>query len=160
MSFTFTKKWDVVKNYTVGDIVIHNGNQYVARIQNTGESPPSSSWRKISRWLDNAQSFVAESDLVSGVPVATTGLGKIEQAVDNKPAIGVLVEDTDTGEKGDVVVTGYINNINWVWVPETPIWIDNGELTQTTPTDVLQQIGVAISPTAMLVNPQDIITLV
>ena len=160
MAFNFHKNWSITKPYLVGDTILHSGKQYVCATLNTGQEPPNVNfWRIITKWLDNTKAFAADVSIVAGTPVSVTAAGKIEPAA-TKDAIGVTVQDLEVGERGAVVVLGYIENSEWNWVEETPVLVDSATLTQDIPTTgSIQQIGIAVSPTAIIVNPQRTITL-
>ena len=159
MAFIFNKNWDVAKAYVVGDNVISVSKQYVCTASHTGETPPNASyWKQISKWLDNTKTFVASAAIPAGSPVSVTSNGKIEVSVSG-PTIGVTVQDLALDESGAVVVFGNVENGGWDWDEDLPVWVDEGDLTQVVPTTVLQQVGVAVSPTSILVNPQHSITL-
>lgn len=69
--------------------------------------------------------------------------------------VGISTGAAAAGAQVQVVESGVITEPSWAWTPALPIYVaPSGNLTQTPPSSgTLQQVAVALSATAILVQP-------
>lgn len=93
------------------------------------------------------------------IPVVTDTLGRAIKASNLNPAhigrvFGMTTSAALVGEAVNIVPIGMLENLTWTF-SEGPIFLGDGQLTQTAPTSgFLQIIGTALSATKISVNIQ------
>lgn len=88
--------------------------------------------------------------------------GKVELADKDNPihAFNIIGMSVSSGSEGSIILVqtgGTILNGNWTWNENMPLWLgNNGDITQTPPeTGFLMQIGIALSPSKILLEIQE-----
>lgn len=90
--------------------------------------------------------------------VTATGLLCDKTLADLNIYSGVTQSTVLSGVNALVVRAGILSNSAWTWVAGQAILIaDNGVLTQSSQTAPLKRIGVAVSSTAIALDPQPVI---
>lgn len=100
-----------------------------------------------------AVAYNADGLLIPADCTVFTSLGCLVGVIENSYSIGSQVE---------IRVSGNIDNPNWSWIPNAPIFFgQEGTFVQTLPVGAKysQVIGVALSPTKMFVSLQPAIVL-
>jgi hypothetical protein len=71
-------------------------------------------------------------------------------------AIGISQQAATVGNPLDVVLSGIMDDSNWAWIPDLPLYVGaDGALTQTPPSApsvFLLRVGVALTATTVLVS--------
>lgn len=123
----------------------------------TVEGPPGPEGASGSGGSDASLSFTAATALSGHKAVRAIGDGSVGYASADQVAQAGTVVGVTTGAAGignpiSVVAEGIVDEPSWSW-GAGPVWLGlNGALTQTIPqSGVLQRIGLALSPTRLLV---------
>lgn len=156
----WANSWNSTTAYSPGTTVYSSSNTYVCLVANTNSQPPSANWKKLSQAVqENGQLFVAGTSLTAGQPVIPAQDGTISLATTGTP-IGIVTKNLNSGDSGQVIFNGYVSNSAWNFTSDAPVFVDStGALVQTVPTDIIREIGIAVSATAMIVCIQKPITL-
>lgn len=154
--------WNNSRTYLPGVVAYLSGQAYRCNVVNTGETPPSAKWTALKLWQDNIQRFTAGMNIAAGQPVSPKLDGTIEVSSGTSSIpVGISNQDMAASDQGAVVICGYITIPSWSFIPNKPVFVEStGALTQTVPTDIIKEIGVAVSTNAMIVNPQKPISLI
>lgn len=85
----------------------------------------------------------------------------IQGQLGNDPFLGVSIAPATVGSETRVKQHGFLDNVNWSWVPNIAIFaLDNGVLTQTPPiSGTLSIIGFAVSGQKIFIRPEPTILL-
>lgn len=81
---------------------------------------------------------------------------------DTMPATVLTLSRIKNGQRGRTLFIGEINSNKWNWTPKQPLYVSTtpGEMTQTRPDstgDQVQVVGLALTETLILFNPNYII---
>lgn len=113
----------------------------------------------------SATIFTAGAALSGHMAVRAVGDGSVLYASADQPGqagtlVGVTTGAAASGAQVSVVADGPIDEPSWSWAPG-PVWLGlNGALTQGLPqSGILQRVGLALSPTRLLVAIQPPILL-
>lgn len=72
--------------------------------------------------------------------------------------IGISITQTNAGLDAQVCVLGIVENPNWDWIPNKPIYaFASGTLTQHLPPKNIRKIGMAITSKKIFVQPSEFI---
>jgi len=95
--------WSVATAYQIGDIVTYGGNQYVAKTNNTGETPSTSSanWDLLSEGFDWQSEWSNATSYKVGQVVSQRGYTYI--CIADSPSTSITVTSSDAG--GQIFVT-------------------------------------------------------
>lgn len=83
-----------------------------------------------------------------------------------RPAIGLAMEDMNTGEVRSYITRGFVTNeVDWDWSAYpagTPLFVGTtGELTPTAPINFsMQQVAIVVNPTTVFVNIRELVSFV
>lgn len=135
----------------------------------TTESPINSQFARAANFKLEAALF--EAEVMESIPkystVSLTGPRQISLAssTDVMEAVGIAMEDLNTGEVSTFIRGGLIteeNNWNWTEPAGTPVFVGpTGALTTAVPQSFsMQRAGTIVSPTQIFVNLEEMIILI
>ena len=80
----------------------------------------------------------------------------------SSPCIGISIAAVSSSQSISIKITGIMTEQSWNWASSLPVYIStNGGLTQTPPlTGYVQQLGVALSATELLIEIEQPIQLI
>lgn len=105
--------------------------------------------------------IVGATAVNAGYAVTTDGSGLLRQAdaenvADLNTVIGIAIQTGSPGSSVDYVSNGYVTNNSWTFTARKPLFVgSNGELIHAPLPGTLtfiQQIGVAVSPTTVMLT--------